>query len=249
MVGLGLVLLLWWRSWRCCPRVLVKVCVRCRRDGSRRYRSTLTLRRWPGTNSPHIRRGVIRRRTRSLSALRRRSLHRRVRLVRRPQTAPKRATLFLHFSFCRSRIRCTGRRISRERFSKHALAFLRRLHLRLRAVLSRYCPSTGKRTGIAGPRLEAFVQDLDKIGGKEADHAPVALQTPHPPRSVASIETFNEIALDKAQVTFRLESSELRAKLLPNVLPRLPMSKRLCTSMGSVWAAAGQQEPWPQCGV
>jgi hypothetical protein len=47
-------------------------------------------------------------------------------------------------------------------------------------------------------------KNLDEIGREDADHTPVASQSPGPPRSVASIETFYQVAFDEAEVLFGL---------------------------------------------
>ena len=53
-------------------------------------------------------------------------------------------------------------------------------------------------------RLKRFVKDLDKVGGEQSDHAFVAAQTAHPPGAIAGVQALDEIALDEAQILFRL---------------------------------------------
>jgi hypothetical protein len=97
---------------------------------------------------------------------------------------------------CRS---CVGREGLPERFR-----LLRRLLDGLRAVLPRDGPPAGHRARVAVPRLEVLGQQLDEVGGKQPDHAPVALQSPHPPRAVAGVEAFDQVSLYEAQVAFGL---------------------------------------------
>jgi hypothetical protein len=58
---------------------------------------------------------------------------------------------------------------------------------------------------VSTPGLEALVEHFDKVGWEEPDHATVALQTSHPPGPVARVETFDQVALDEAEIAFRLE--------------------------------------------
>jgi hypothetical protein len=128
--------------------------------------------------------------------------------MRRLQTSSQTPTGFQSFTRSRRWVWRPGCGICSKGFSKHAFAFLRRrfLLLLLRTILARHCPPAvqGQRAGIAIPGLEALIQDLDKVGWEQADHAPVALQAAHPPRAVARIEAFNQIAFDESEVTFRL---------------------------------------------
>jgi hypothetical protein len=55
-------------------------------------------------------------------------------------------------------------------------------------------------TGSSASWLKALVQDDDKIGGKGSHHSAISAQSSDPPRSVSSIETFNQIAFDKSKV-------------------------------------------------
>lgn len=47
---------------------------------------------------------------------------------------------------------------------------------------------------------EVLVQNLDKIGREEANHAPVTAQTTHPPQAISSVQTLNEITLNETQI-------------------------------------------------
>lgn len=131
----------------------------------------------------------------------------------RPQAAirirrqPSRLLLYLPCSGCW--VRGLGRGVCGEGLPKHALALLRRLLHRLRAVLARYAPGTilrCQRACIARPRLEVIGEQLDEVGREQADHAPIPLQPAHPPRAIAGIETFDEVAFDKSEVAFSLSS-------------------------------------------
>ena len=53
-------------------------------------------------------------------------------------------------------------------------------------------------------RREAIFQHLDEVGREHSYGSRIASQPSHPPEAVASIERFDEVALDKAQVAFRL---------------------------------------------
>lgn len=53
-------------------------------------------------------------------------------------------------------------------------------------------------------RAEVVGEHLDEVGGKQADHAPISSQPARPPGAVAGVEAFDEVALDEAQVSFRL---------------------------------------------
>jgi hypothetical protein len=53
-------------------------------------------------------------------------------------------------------------------------------------------------------RLETVFQHLDEVGREHANRSRVASQPPHPPKAVACVERFDEVAFDKAQVSFRL---------------------------------------------
>ena len=55
-----------------------------------------------------------------------------------------------------------------------------------------------------GRRLEAVFQHLDEVGREHANRSRVASQPSHPPKAVARVQRFDEVAFDKAQVAFRL---------------------------------------------
>lgn len=98
---------------------------------------------------------------------------------------------------------CSG--ICGEGLPEHALRLLRhRLGLLLGAVLSLYASSAA----IAAPWLVVLAQQLDKVGGKEPDHAPVTLQPSHPPRAISCIEHFDQVSFYESQVSFRLVSGQ-----------------------------------------
>ena len=92
-------------------------------------------------------------------------------------------------------------------------------------------------------RLKVLVQNLDKVRGKEPDHAAVSSQSAHPPRAVARIQTFNQVALDEAEILLALCVAQVsqsvpllktprRASIAPTV-PLRPMSRPPCTSKGT----------------
>lgn len=74
----------------------------------------------------------------------------------------------------------------------------------LAAVLSGDGPGAGYGARVATPWLEVFGQQLDEVGGKQADHAPVSLQSSHPPRTVAGVEAFDEVSFYEAEIAFGL---------------------------------------------
>lgn len=47
-------------------------------------------------------------------------------------------------------------------------------------------------------------QDFDKVGWEEADGPPISAQPARPPGPVAGVETFDQVALDKAKIAFGL---------------------------------------------
>jgi hypothetical protein len=53
--------------------------------------------------------------------------------------------------------------------------------------------------------LEILGQQFDEVGGKKANHAPVPLQSPHPPRAISRVEAFYQVAFNESEVAFRLE--------------------------------------------
>ena len=59
---------------------------------------------------------------------------------------------------------------------------------------------------VAAPWLEVLGEQFDEVGGEEADHAPVALQTAHPPRAIARVEALDQVSFYEAEVAFRLQS-------------------------------------------
>lgn len=52
-------------------------------------------------------------------------------------------------------------------------------------------------------RLESVFQHLDEVRREHSYCSRVASQSSHPPEAVASIQCFDQVALDKAQVAFR----------------------------------------------
>lgn len=59
-------------------------------------------------------------------------------------------------------------------------------------------------------RREAVFQHLDEVGREHSYSSWIASQPSHPPETIASIECFDEVALDKAQVAFRLAAPRVR---------------------------------------
>ena len=55
-----------------------------------------------------------------------------------------------------------------------------------------------------GCRLEGLGQDSDKVGGKETNRPRVSSQSAHPPRPIAGVQRFDQVAFDEAQVLLRL---------------------------------------------
>jgi hypothetical protein len=53
-------------------------------------------------------------------------------------------------------------------------------------------------------RREAVFQHLDEVGREHSYRSWIASQPSHPPEAVASIERLDEVALDEAQIAFRL---------------------------------------------
>jgi hypothetical protein len=100
-------------------------------------------------------------------------------------------------------IRGAGSCISCKGLPEHALRLLRRRlgHRLLRAVLPRHAPSAAA----PGPWLVVLAEQLDEVGGKQPDHAPVALQPSHPPGAIAGIEDLDQVAFYETEVTLCLE--------------------------------------------
>jgi hypothetical protein len=127
----------------------------------------------------------------------------------------------LDLARCRRRVGCCRGGIGREGLPER-LRLLRHLLGGLRAVLSGYAPRAGHRTRVAAPWLEVLGQQLDKVGGKQADHATVALESPHPPRAIAGVEAFDQVSLYEAQVAFGLvqgQRTAARVVLVPLTSP------------------------------
>lgn len=53
-------------------------------------------------------------------------------------------------------------------------------------------------------RLETLIEDLYKVGRKQADHAFVAAQPAHPPGAITGVQALDEIALDEAKILLPL---------------------------------------------
>jgi hypothetical protein len=53
-------------------------------------------------------------------------------------------------------------------------------------------------------RLEPVFQHLDEVGREHANRSRVTSQPSHPPKAVARVQRFDQVAFDKAQVAFRL---------------------------------------------
>jgi len=72
----------------------------------------------------------------------------------------------------------------------------------LRADSSSLLLWTGVRhgTGSSASWLEAFVENDDEVGGKGSHHSSISAQSSYPPRTISSIETFNQIAFDESKV-------------------------------------------------
>lgn len=62
----------------------------------------------------------------------------------------------------------------------------------------------GQGTRGAADGSKVVGQDFDKVGWEEADSPPISAQPARPPRPVAGVETFDQVALDKAKVAFGL---------------------------------------------
>lgn len=68
-------------------------------------------------------------------------------------------------------------------------------------ALGRRVVCLGHRTRRSADRVEIIWKHLDEVGWKQADRPPVPPQPARPPRSVASIETFYQVAFYEAQVS------------------------------------------------
>lgn len=113
------------------------------------------------------------------------------------------ATSLLNLARSRSWVGCRSSCVGREGLSER-FRFLRRLLDGLCAVLSRYAPCARHWACVATPWLEVLGQQFDEVGGKQPDHAPVALQATHPPRSIAGVEAFDQVSFYEAEVAFGL---------------------------------------------
>lgn len=102
------------------------------------------------------------------------------------------------------RVGCCGGCVGREGLSER-LCLLGSLLCGLGAVLAREVG--GRRAGVAAPWLEIFGQQLDEVGGKQANHAAVALQAAHPPRAIAGVEALDQVAFDESEVALGLQQS------------------------------------------
>ena len=62
----------------------------------------------------------------------------------------------------------------------------------------------GRRHGACRPadRSEVIWEDLDEVGREEADHSPISAQSARPPRPVAGIEAFDQVALYETKISF-----------------------------------------------
>jgi hypothetical protein len=121
----------------------------------------------------------------SFATLRRRPLHRRVRGLRLQTAIGRRhsSRCLESFSRCCSWVRSGSSCISCEGLPEHALRLLRRWFYRLYCtVLPRYDASGAAHwAGVATPWLIVFAEELDKVRWEQPNHAPVALQSSHPP--------------------------------------------------------------------
>jgi hypothetical protein len=146
----------------------------------------------------------------SLPALSRRPLHCRIRFMR-PETPVwiRQSACPLYLPCCGGRVRCACSRVSGEGLPERLL-LCRCLFDRLRAVLPRYASVAIRRhrACIATPWLEVFGEELDKVRREQADHAPIALQTSHPPGAVASVEAFDQVSFYEAEVALCLKSGQ-----------------------------------------
>jgi hypothetical protein len=73
------------------------------------------------------------------------------------------------------------------------------------AVVTRRVGGASHWAGIAVPWLVVFTQELDEVGGKQADHAPVALQATHPPGAIAGVDDLDQVAFYEAEIAFCLQ--------------------------------------------
>jgi hypothetical protein len=53
--------------------------------------------------------------------------------------------------------------------------------------------------------LVVLAEQFDEVGGKQPDHAPVALQPSHPPGAIAGVEDLDQVAFYEAEVALCLE--------------------------------------------
>lgn len=59
-------------------------------------------------------------------------------------------------------------------------------------------------------RLESVFQYFDKVGREHSNGSRIASQSSHPPESVAGIQRLDQVAFDKAQVSFRFAAPRVR---------------------------------------
>lgn len=71
-------------------------------------------------------------------------------------------------------------------------------------------------TGRSAHGSKIVWKNFDKVGWEQADRPPVSSQSTRPPRSVSSVETLNQVALNKAQVPFGLYISTGLARPSPD---------------------------------
>ena len=92
------------------------------------------------------------------------------------------ATGLFYLSRSSGRVGCAGGGVGGEGFPERLLLLWCLLD-RLGAVLARYGGASVvcHGTRVAAPWLVVFGEQFDKVGGKQSDHAPVALQATHPP--------------------------------------------------------------------
>lgn len=97
----------------------------------------------------------------------------------------------------------------------------------------------------AVPWLVVLAEQLDKVGGEQADHAPVALQPSHPPGTVARVEHFDQVAFYEPEIALGLRAApsdymqmQKQTRRCSRVdSPRRPTSTRPCTSTETAWEA------------
>lgn len=108
-----------------------------------------------------------------------------------------------------------------------------------------------------GSRPLALIQQFDKVGWKEANRAPIALQAPHPPLAITGIQALDQIAFYETEVAFGLLGGKRKRQRGPRfprgvsqllrasaALPLLPTSIWPCTSRETWWAAGARPAAW-----